>query len=177
MDNDSFTFFSSLFPRDFLFLNDVFNSFNSFRNNVDLFCNSSSSGRLITSDHNYFNTSRSAFNNGFGYSYFRRINQRNQTNKSECINREVKLFRVGSEEVKTNREFSLGKVELGKTKNSFTLLAKIKINSVEFSGPFSGFRLLFTFNSNSLAIRPDFFRSTFHVNAVFTISSFFFYNS
>jgi len=61
-------------------------------------------------------------------------------------------------------------MELSETKNSLTLLTETEINLVEFGVPFLvdfGFTVS---NENVRAVFPDSLGSTFHVNAVVTVT-------
>jgi len=134
--------------------------------------NGSSSGRLITSDHDNLNTSGSAFENSVGNTGLRRIDERNKTAERETSEFEVEVSRAGDiEDCRVERVFLTEKMELSETKNSLTLLTEAEIDLVEFSVPFLvdfGFTVS---NENIRAVFPDSFRGTFHVDAVVTITS------
>jgi hypothetical protein len=56
-----------------------------------LFCDSGSSGRLVTSDHDDLNTGGLTLLDSEGHGLLGRIHQRNQTNKDEVIHGEVEV--------------------------------------------------------------------------------------
>merc|ERR1719480_483527 len=61
----------------------IFNCFASCRDDSNIFGNSFSSDRMVTSDHNYFNTSRSALSHSVRYSSPRGVNHGHKSNKSQ----------------------------------------------------------------------------------------------
>jgi len=67
-------------------------------------------------------------------------------------------------------------METSESKDSFTLLTKMKVDFSKFIRPFFRFRFVLTFNDNLSAVAPDFLRRTFHVDAIVAVSCFLFYD-
>ena len=151
----------------------LLSKWNSFKKIIFAYLTSNrgSSGRLITSDHNNFNTSRSAFENSIRHTGLRRVDQRNKTAERKPSEFEVEISRACDvEDCRVEREFLTEKMELSETKNSFTFLTETEINLVEFGVPFLvNFRFTVS-NENVRAVFPDSLGSTFHVNAVVTVT-------
>lgn len=111
VNNDSITLFSSFFPRNIFGFNYFINSSNTLRNNVDLSGNGGSSGRLITSNHDNLNTSRSTFENSVGDSGFGGIDEGDQTTEGETSKLEVVVSRRADiEDSRSHRIFFSQKV-------------------------------------------------------------------
>lgn len=176
MHNNSLSVLCSVFP-GVTFIHEIFNSFDVLGDDIDLFCNGSSSCRLITRDHDYLDTSTTAFQHCIRYGVFGRINKGNQTNECEIINWEIEFFWIRSRKLKAQREFRARKMETSESKDTFTLLAEMKVDFGEFVRPFFRFRFVFAFNDNLSAIVPYFLRRTFHVNAIVAVCCFLLYDS
>jgi len=99
--------------------------------------NRSSSGWLITGNHDNFNTSGPAFENSIGHTSLRRVDERNKTTERETSEFEVEISRAGDiEDCRVERVFLTEKMEFSETKNSLTFLTETEINLVEFGVPF-----------------------------------------
>lgn len=137
MNDDGITFFSSFIPRNIFGFHDFIDCLDTAGDNVNLTSNGSSSRRLITSNHDNFNTSRSTLENSIRDTGLRRVDKRNKTTERKTSKFEVEISRAGNiENSRVEGEFFTKKMEFSETKNSFTFLTETEINLVEFSVPF-----------------------------------------
>jgi len=114
---------------------------------------------MITSHHDNLNTSRTAFGDGVRYSSPGRINQRDETHKTESMHGEVAVFRVEGE---TNRVLVSWKHIVAESEYTFSKATKFKISVIESFLHILVKGLVFTININGGASFKNSLRSALH---------------
>ena len=141
-----------------LFCN-IINSHVSFRDDSDGSGDGLGSNRMVTSDHDDFDTSRSAFGNGIWDGGTWRINHGHETDKSKSFSWEVHFVSI---EVKSFREFSIIEVAVSETEDTFTHTSEFHIGIIEFSFVLFSHFLFFSIDHNLGTSVEDTFWGTFH---------------